>query len=78
VGLRPKRSDRPPIAWYSSWTASIFGFFRVYPVYLIKRFHMTVARESLFVAWVAVPIVVANLGLVGWLARRMTARQTAT
>jgi DHA1 family tetracycline resistance protein-like MFS transporter len=57
---------------------SIFGFFRVYPMYLINRFHMTVARESLFVAWVAVPIVVANLGLVGWLARRMTARQMAT
>jgi MFS family permease len=33
--------------------------------------------QSLFVAWVAVPIVVANLGLVGWLARRMTARQMA-
>jgi MFS family permease len=56
---------------------SIFGFFRVYPMYLINRFDMTVARESLFVAWVAVPIVVANLGLVGWLARRMTARQMA-
>jgi MFS family permease len=56
---------------------AIFGFFRVYPMYLINRFHMDVARESLFVAWVAVPIVVANLGLVGWLARRLTPRQTA-
>jgi DHA1 family tetracycline resistance protein-like MFS transporter len=56
---------------------AIFGFFRVYPMYLINRFHMDVARESLFVAWVAVPIVAANLGLVGWLARRLTPRQTA-
>jgi MFS family permease len=56
---------------------AIFGFFRVYPMYLINRFHMDVARESLFVAWVAVPIVVANLGLVGWLAGRLTPRQTA-
>ena len=54
---------------------AIFGFFRVYPMYLISRFHMTVARESLLVAWVAVPIVVANAGVVGWLAGRWTPRQ---
>jgi MFS family permease len=54
---------------------AIFGFFRVYPMYLINRFHMTVARESLLVAWVAVPIVVANAGVVGWLAGRWTPRQ---
>jgi DHA1 family tetracycline resistance protein-like MFS transporter len=51
---------------------AVFGFFRVYPMYLVDRFHMTVARESLFVAWVAVPIVAANAGIVSWLARRMT------
>ncbi len=56
---------------------AIFGFFRVYPMYLINRFHMSVARESLFVGWVAVPIVVANLGLVAWIARRLTPGQTA-
>jgi DHA1 family tetracycline resistance protein-like MFS transporter len=56
---------------------AVFGFFRVYPMYLINRFHMSVARESLFVAWVAVPIVAANLGIVSWLARRLTPRQTA-
>jgi hypothetical protein len=32
---------------------------------------------ALFVAWVAVPIVAANLGLVAWLAKRMTPAQTA-
>jgi hypothetical protein len=46
-------------------------------MYLVDRFHMSVSRESLFVAWVAVPIVAANLGIVVWLARRLNARQTA-
>jgi hypothetical protein len=31
---------------------------------LVNRFHMGVSRESIFVAWVAVPIVAANLGIV--------------
>jgi MFS family permease len=56
---------------------AIFGFFRVYPMYLVNRFHMNVGRESEFVAWVAVPIVAANLGIVAWLAGRWTARQMA-
>ncbi len=49
---------------------AIFGFFRVYPMYLVRVFHLGVARESVFVAWVAVPIVIANLWLVGRLSRR--------
>jgi MFS family permease len=57
---------------------AIFGFFRVYPMYLVNRFHMTVSRESLYVAWVAVPIVAANAGIVSWLARRMTPLRTLT
>jgi MFS family permease len=52
---------------------AIFGFFRVYPMYLVRVFHLGVARESVFVAWVAVPIVVANLWLVGRLSRRWSA-----
>jgi DHA1 family tetracycline resistance protein-like MFS transporter len=56
---------------------AIFGFFRVYPMYLIDHFHMTVGRESLFVAWVAVPIVAANLGIVSWLSCHLTPRRTA-
>jgi DHA1 family tetracycline resistance protein-like MFS transporter len=56
---------------------AIFGFFRVYPMYLVNRFHMGVSRESLFVAWVAVPIVAANLGIVAWLSKRLTSRQIA-
>lgn len=53
---------------------SIFGFFRVYPMYLVDHFGMSVSRESEFIAWVAVPIVIANLGLVGWLSRRLDPR----
>jgi MFS family permease len=54
---------------------AIFGFFRVYPMYLVDHFGMGVSRESLFIAWVAVPIVVANLFLVGWLSGRMDPRR---
>jgi MFS family permease len=56
---------------------AIFGFFRVYPMYLVDHFGMGVSRESELVAWVAVPIVIANLGLVGWLSGRMQPRQMA-
>jgi DHA1 family tetracycline resistance protein-like MFS transporter len=56
---------------------AIFGFFRVYPMYLVDHFGMGVSQESEFIAWVAVPIVIANLGLVGWLSRRMTPREMA-
>ncbi len=57
---------------------AIFGFFRVYPMYLVDHFGMGVSRESELVAWVAVPIVIANLGLVGWLSGRMQPRQLTT
>jgi MFS family permease len=49
---------------------AIFGFFRVYPMYLVDQFHLGVSRVSEFVAYVAVPIVIANLWLVGLLSRR--------
>ena len=75
--FRPGRLRRLYLANFVLYLA-IFGFFRVYPMYLVNRFHMTVSRESLFVAWVAVPIVAANAGLVSWLARRMTPLRTLT
>ena len=53
---------------------SIFGFFRVYPMYLVDRFHMGVSSVSVFVAYVAVPIVIANVWLVGALSRRAQPR----
>jgi DHA1 family tetracycline resistance protein-like MFS transporter len=75
--FRPGRLRRLYLANFILYLA-IFGFLRVYPMYLVNRFHMGVSRESLFVAWVAVPIVAANLGIVSWLARRTTPLRTAT
>lgn len=75
--FRPGRLRRLYLANFVLYLA-IFGFFRVYPMYLVNRFHMTVSRESLYVAWVAVPIVAANAGIVSWLAKRMSSLQTLT
>jgi MFS family permease len=49
---------------------AIFGFFRSYPMYLVDEFHMSVSALSEFIAWVAVPIVIANLWATGFLASR--------
>jgi MFS family permease len=53
---------------------AIFGFFRAYPMYLVDEFHLGVGKVSEFVAYVAVPIVIANLWLVGALSRRTRPR----
>jgi MFS family permease len=53
---------------------AIFGFFRCYPMYLVDQFQFGVSRESEFVAWVGLPIVLANLWLTGLLARRFASR----
>jgi MFS family permease len=53
---------------------SIFGFFRVYPMYLVDEFHMGVGKVSEYVAFVAVPIVIANVWLVGALSRHARPR----
>ena len=53
---------------------AIFGFFRCYPMYLVDRFHLGVSQVSEFVAWVGVPIVIANAWLTGFLAVRFTTR----
>jgi DHA1 family tetracycline resistance protein-like MFS transporter len=53
---------------------AIFGFFRCYPMYLVDRFHFGVSQVSEFVAWVGVPIVIANAWLTGFLAARFTTR----
>lgn len=54
---------------------AIFGFFRVYPMYLVDHFGMGISRESELIAWVAVPIVLANLGLVAWLSGKLDPRR---
>jgi MFS family permease len=53
---------------------AIFGFFRVYPMYLVDEFHLGVGPLSEYIAYVAVPIVIANLWLVGALSRRLRPR----
>ncbi len=50
---------------------AIFGFFRCYPMYLVGHFHLGVSRVSELIAWVGVPIVIANLWLTGFLAARI-------
>jgi MFS family permease len=54
---------------------AIFGFFRVYPLYLVDHYGMGVSEVSEYVAWVAVPIVIANLGLVALVSRRWDPRE---
>lgn len=49
---------------------AIFGFFRCYPMYMVDVFHMDVSTESEYIAWVSVPIIVANLGLTGILSSK--------
>jgi MFS family permease len=56
---------------------AIFGFFRVYPMYLVDEFGLGVSAESEFIAYVAVPIVLANLWLVAALAPRLGMRTLA-
>ncbi len=68
----------PPAALPWLWRnfilyVAIFGFFRCYPMYLVSHFHMHVGKESLFIAYVAVPIVLANAGLTGRLDKRYSA-----
>jgi predicted MFS family arabinose efflux permease len=65
---------RPLFAANFALYLAIFGFFRVYPIYLVDEFGMGVSQESEFIAWVAVPIVIANLGLVAALSKRWAPR----
>lgn len=53
---------------------AIFGFFRCYPMYLVDEYKLGVSRVSEFIAWVGVPIVLANVWLTGALSRRFSAR----
>ena len=56
---------------------AIFGFFRCYPMYLVDEYHLGVSRISEFVAWVGVPIVLANLGLTSFLSKRVAIKTLA-
>jgi predicted MFS family arabinose efflux permease len=54
---------------------AIFGFFRCYPMYLVDEFHLSVSKLSEFIAWVAVPIIITNLGLTRFLAAKLSPRR---
>ncbi len=56
---------------------AIFGFFRSYPMYLVDEFRLDVSEVSEFVAWVGVPIVLANLWLTGFLSARVRIKTIA-
>jgi DHA1 family tetracycline resistance protein-like MFS transporter len=56
---------------------AIFGFFRCYPMYLVDQFHLGVSRVSEFIAWVGVPIVLANLWLTSFLSARFAIKSIA-
>jgi predicted MFS family arabinose efflux permease len=56
---------------------AIFGFFRCYPMYLVDEFHLGVSRVSEFIAWVGVPIVLANLWLTSFLSARFAVKTIA-
>ena len=60
----------PPTPSLRPLYLAIFGFFRCYPMYLVDEFHLGLSRESELIAWVGVPIVLANLWLTGALSRR--------
>ena len=50
---------------------AIFGFFRSYPMYVVDEFHLGVSRESELIAWVGVPIILANLWLTGFVSKHI-------
>jgi len=53
---------------------AIFGFFRCYPMYIVDEFHVTASKLSEFIAWVAVPIILVNLGVTGKLSQHFPPR----
>jgi DHA1 family tetracycline resistance protein-like MFS transporter len=53
---------------------AMYGFFRSSPMYMVDEFDLGVSRESELIAYLSLPFIVANLGLVGWLAARLAPR----
>jgi MFS family permease len=53
---------------------AVYGFFRSYPMYMVDEFDLGLSRESELIAYLSLPFIVANLGLVGWLAARLASR----
>lgn len=57
---------------------AMYGFFRSYPMYMVDEFSLGISRESELIAYLSLPFIVANLGLVGWLALRLSPRAMVT
>jgi MFS family permease len=77
TNLRGVISDRRlrRLYWLNfAFYLAIFGFFRCYPMYLVDRYHLGVSQVSEFVAWVGLPIMIANAWLTGFLAARFSTR----
>lgn len=73
--FRPSRIRRYYLINFLLYLA-VFGFLRCYPMYIVNAFGMSLSQESNYIAWVSVPIILANLGLIGWLAKRMSSQST--
>src|SRR5215471_6741654 len=66
LGVVTNRRLRP-IYWINFLIyLAIFGYFRSYPMYLVDEFHLGVSRVSELIAWVGVPIILANRWLTGY------------
>lgn len=46
-------------------------------MYLVDEFHMQVSQLSEYIAWVAVPIIVVNVGLTEYLSKKFSAKKMA-
>lgn len=57
---------------------ALSGYFRAYPIYFVSEFNMGVSRLSEYIAYAQLPLVVANLGLVGFLTHRFAYKTLTT
>jgi len=74
AGVVTDRRVRPLYLVNFLFYLAIFGFFRCYPMYVVDEFRVGLSRESELIAWVGVPIVLANLWLTGFLSRHVAIR----
>lgn len=56
---------------------AIFGFFRAFPMYLVEHYDMHVTELAKYIAWNAVPVVIASLWLTGYLSKLHSPRTIA-
>ncbi len=54
---------------------SVFGFFRIYPIFITKVFHLDISRLSEIVAYVALPIIIVQLWVIGPLSKKFSPKQ---